>query len=313
MRTDARKAGDYTFELTVVPINRRRAQPIGERSDVVVIDPKPLPAINSFFASDVFYQEAGTEDQPQEIFNRFSIRPEDCQTMPVEPSEANNGSPEESPPGIPAIDGAGIRLNWCITNIAELASFTLIGRTSDGMGLGEITYNLQQPEGILLPEALANFCEMTNMNLACQNFPTTISQAGMYQFELKKTVQGQTTSLDESAPTEPVLTEMITIAPLAPQILKFSINDQLAHAKYVGPFHTGVFAPPLLIDWAVDGGDTTQVSLLPAPGNVPSAGTLVLPLTPESGSTTIPFRLRMRLERVLLSRLWLKPLIRPSQ
>ncbi|MBT9316678.1 COG1470 family protein [Leptothoe spongobia] len=256
VRTDARKPGEYTFELTLVSKNRRQKKPITEQSDVVVIDPKPLPIVAEFFAPDVFYQEAGAAALLDE-----------------------NEAVEDE---IPAIDGAGIRLNWRISQIAELQAFKLIGRTADGKVMGEINYQLERrPEGLTLPDELASFCEFTGAEIVCEDVPTEVFQAGTYQFELQTIVQGQPSE------AEPILTELITIEPQAPEILAFLINGEVAQPKLLIPIQPGVFAPTLTIDWDVDGGETTSVSLLPVPGNVPSQGTIAFPLKPESGSTTI--------------------------
>lgn len=293
VRTDARKAGDYTFELTIVPAGRRRSKSIQERSDVAVIEPKPMPMISGFFASDILYQEFSPEDQDvssngqvQGTGSQFTIRSDDCKPIPIEtnPEEGN------TVPGIPTIDGAGIRLNWCIENIRELKSFTLIGRTADGTKLGEITYEpLQEAQGIDRFKNLPASCGITDTEdmIICRDFPTTIYQAATYQFELQTTALGQASVTDEAASAEPMLTEPIKIQPLPPRIVNFLVENEIAAPKYVIPIETGVFAPTLKIDWAVAGGNTTQVSLLPAPGSVGAQGSMLFPLKPESGSTTL--------------------------
>ncbi|MEM9487379.1 MAG: hypothetical protein AAGA83_27245, partial [Cyanobacteria bacterium P01_F01_bin.116] len=153
VRTDARKPGEYTFELTLISKNRRQKKPISQQSDVVVIDPKPLPVIAEFFAPDVLYQEVG--------------------------AAALLESEEVTTDEIPAIDGGGIRLNWRITQLAELQAFTLIGRTGEGKVMGEINYQLEQrPEGIILPDELIEFCDLTGTDIVCEGVPTEVFQAG---------------------------------------------------------------------------------------------------------------------------------------
>ena len=260
VRTDARKAGEYTFEMTVVPKGRRRGEPLTQQSDVVVIAPKPLPIVTEFFAPELLYQEAGAAALLAE---------------------------RES--DIPVIDGSGIRLSWRVAQIAELQALRLIGRTADGQVMGEMTYGLElTAEGLALPDELAPFCQLGEAEMVCENVPTEVFQAGTYQFELRPVVGEQLP--EETA--APILTELIEIQPQAPEILAFLINGEPAQPKYLVPIQPGVFAPTLTVDWDVSGGETTSVSLQPVPGDVPTVGTIALPLKPESGSTTVTLQAR---------------------
>lgn len=255
VRTNASKPGTYTFELTVVPRGRQPRQPITAQSSKVVIAPTPVivPEVTDFLPSRLLYQEA--------IALSSSAPPDNL------------------------IDGDGIRLNWIITNPADLAALKLVARTEDDTLLGEVWFELEEaaPGDIVLPEALEEACQLRDQMLVCREVATGITEVGTYTFGL--------TTVARNAPepeAEPMVveTEAVTIQPITPVIAQFQINGVNVQPKYLIPVERGAPPPLIRLTWQIVGGATTTAQLLPVPGPIPLAGEAGLPLNP-AGSTLI--------------------------
>ncbi|NEQ33347.1 MAG: hypothetical protein F6K04_20515 [Leptolyngbya sp. SIO4C5] len=255
VRTDARQAGEYVFELTIVPKGRLRRQIESQRTSTVVIDPVPLPTVTELAPGQTLYRELGSQ--------------------PV----ANDPRPEQQ---APAVTPEGIRLNWIVTNPKQLQALLLTVRDSEETVLGGRRFPLRNQESgeLELPEALQNLCQLGNI-LVCRDVPTGVFQVGEYVFELTAVPLG----VDPEQTLEPKLTESIKIVPRSPRILTFQINGQEAPPVYPIPIDQGQF-PIITMAWQVEGGETTRVELVPSPGTVPSQGAMRYRLNPESGDTT---------------------------
>ena len=262
LRTDASRPGDYTFELTVISNNERHTDPITQRTNPVAIDPRPVPIITDFLSTSLRYRELGSQSASQ---------------------------PES--PQVPVLDDRGILLNWRVANIDNLKALKLVGRTGEGDPLGERMYPLEQTEdGLQLPNSLEEFCDLDTETIVCANVPTTLTGVSTYQFELTAvpldgpSANSSDPAADESAAPTSAMSERITVEPRPPEIVTFLVDGQPAAAKYVIPIAQNLTLP---LSWSVEGGATTQVKLLPAPGPVPLEAGITLPLKPESGSVTI--------------------------
>jgi len=251
VRTDARKPGEYVFELTLIP-KRGRQQTIESRqTNRVAIDPVPLPKVLEFKPTQAAYLEVAD------------------QSVPANPSPKAPAA---------AVNASDIRLNWAVTRPQDLTGLQLVGRTPDG-AIARPPQLFDFSQGI--PKELQGFCAVGNV-LVCRNVATGVRRAGDYIFEL--TPIGK----NESAkPTEPTKSDRIQIVPRPAQILSFRVNNQEARPKYLIPITPG--KPPLVLvfSWEVEGGASTKVELLPSPGSVPLRGAMGLPITQQPETSTI--------------------------
>ncbi|MDJ0703924.1 MAG: hypothetical protein QNJ46_11645 [Leptolyngbyaceae cyanobacterium MO_188.B28] len=279
VRTNASKPGTYQFKLAIAPRGQRPKQPIMAQSSQVVIEPAPaiVPIVTDFFASELFYQEAAA------------------------PNAASQSllSTESSAPN--PIDNEGIRLNWTVANLWELATLKLEAWTGDDQLLGERLYamdrmltevrrlpeNLQgkcqlnAPAMICLPERLMDHCILDGQAMICQNVPTQIFQVGAYKFGL--TAAAVNTPDPETEPTV-TETEVVTIKPIIPEIAQFLVDGKPADPKYLIPVNKGEPPPVITLSWEIRGGSSTLTELLPVPGPVPLSYSATLPLNPMGSS-----------------------------
>ncbi|MFE4106142.1 COG1470 family protein [Almyronema epifaneia] len=257
VRTDARQAGEYVFELTIVPKGRLRRQIESQRTSTVVIDPVPLPTVTELIPGQTLYRELGSQ--------------------PV----ANDPRPEQQ---APAVTPEGVQLNWVVAHPKQLQALILTVRNSENTILGGRRYPLRNPETgeLALPEILQSRCQLGNI-LVCRNVPTGIFQVGEYTFELA------TVPLvaDASQAPEPQQSDPVKIVPRSPSIATFQINGQEAQPKYLLPVDQGQPIPVITLAWQVQGGETTTVELLPSPGTVPLQGVMRYPLGAEPGTTML--------------------------
>ncbi|MBE9060429.1 hypothetical protein [cf. Phormidesmis sp. LEGE 11477] len=268
VRTDASRPGEYTFELSLKSKDRRQKELITQRTNVVnilPIAPTPFPQVTDFLASENRYLEAAATTDDAVALD------------------------------LPIVDRNGILLNWRVELANNLQALQLTGRTEEGDSIGNIVYQVEQTEaGPDIPK-LSKSCQFGASEIVCENVPTELTAVGSYQFELlaipidgdrtdENPSENPASAANQAEQPAPAATETITIQPLTPVIQLF-VDSQPAAAKYVIPIDSANLFFPL--SWAVDGGSTTQVELLPSPGAVPPSGQLTIPLKPESGSTTI--------------------------
>ena len=68
-------------------------------------------------------------------------------------------------------------------------------------------------------------------------------------------------------------------------MLTFTLNGEPAQPNYLVPVDEGQPLINLELVWEVEDNPGTKVSLMPAPGGVPTVETLPVPLSPEPGET----------------------------
>jgi hypothetical protein len=245
--TDARKPGDYVFELAMIPSSKPAENRRTSRTDTVPITPVPPSEIREFASSEPVYD-------PPPI-------PEDAQRPP---------------------DWSGIRLNWSVTQPTRIREIVLVGRSPDGLVLSpERRYDLSSG----IPEALAGFCQLSKQELACQDVPTDATQPGEYLFEMTVVplpILGQSV-----APISQTGDKIkVNDRPVPIEIAEFTIDGEAALPKHIVQLQRDE-PTVLNIAWTVEGGEDLTVELLPAPGNVGASGTVPYPLTPESSGETL--------------------------
>lgn len=250
VRTDARKAGEYVFELTLIPKRGRGQTSESRQTEQIAIDPVPLPEVVEFNPTQAAYLEA-------------------------------KSTPDEQPVG--DTPPSEIRLNWVVTRPEDLQALQLVGRTSDG-AIARPPQRFNFTQGV--PQELQEFCAIGETEignaLVCQNVATGVGQAGDYVFELSPIPKDQSTKSPEPTKTDP-----IKIEPRPPQILSFQVNEQEARPKYLIPVEPGQSPIALVVSWQVEGGASTRVELLPSPGNVPLQGAIAYPLSQQPETQTI--------------------------
>ena len=70
-------------------------------------------------------------------------------------------------------------------------------------------------------------------------------------------------------------------------MLTFTLNGEPAQPNYLVPVDEGQPLINLELVWEVEDNPGTKVILMPAPGDVPTVGTLPVPLSPEPGETLV--------------------------
>lgn len=195
--TDAREAGDYVFELTL--ISQQGDEVVSEKmqTKIVQIEPIPSPRITNFEATQAVYQEASLT--------------------------ADNNSEEDTP-------NPGILLNWQIDNIRQVQALTFVGRNAEGIA-NTPQQNFSFATGI--PEVLEPFCQIQMQSLVCQAVPTYVTNAGTYTFEL--IVNPQQNQDEENAIAQ--TTEPIKIEAEPSVIAEFNIQGNQAQPKYQIPIN----------------------------------------------------------------------------
>ena len=257
VRTDARRAGDYIFDLTVTPRRTRRSRPSSEQSELILL--APPPRIADFEPSTTIYDA------------RFPV--------PTAPEEETDGAPAPAvvvdptviiDPSVATIpDEAGITLNWRVSRPEQLQNLQILAYDDDGATIGApFLYSFRQG----IPDTLLEECVIDEF-LVCENVPTGIREIGSYNFQLQISPSGPPGS-------EPGMRRIgpVTVEP-PPQVLQFAVNGDSFSPKIVIPFEETIAPPPLAINWEVTGREGTTVQLLPSPGDVPLVGNLSLPLS----------------------------------
>jgi hypothetical protein len=247
IRSDAFQPGKYIFELTLMP-NGRGATAIALKTSPVEIAAKPLPTVTDLLPRALVYREA------------------------------TPGTPSPAEKAVPVVDAAGVRLDWAVTMPKDIAALHLVGRDAAGKMVGDVWFEFTVPGQV--PDILRPFCRLEK-TLVCRNVPTGLTAVGDFRFELSALRPGQ----PESAAVKPKVSEVVKIQPQMPQILSFKINGQEAPAKLLLPVQKGQPLPLIQVGWQVQGGATTQVELMPAPGTVPLVGQMGFPLSPQGGTT----------------------------
>ncbi|MDA0867050.1 MAG: hypothetical protein O2890_11660, partial [Cyanobacteria bacterium] len=251
--TDARRPGEYLFELTIVPKGQSAAALPPVQTQAVVIDPIPLPEVVELVPGQTQYAEFGT------------------------PFDAEN------PQGVPPLTAGGIRLNWVVKAPENIQDLLLVVQAQDGTVLGGRRYRFRNPEtgALEIPEELNALCTVA-VQLICRNVATGIGDVGEYTFELRPIAFSES-----DLELEGKATDLVKVTPRPIRLVSFQINGQDAQPKYLVPVDQGQPVPVMVITWEIEGGATAQAALLPSPGTVGLAGSAPFPLSQEPGTVTV--------------------------
>ncbi|MEM6253150.1 MAG: hypothetical protein AAF821_09530 [Cyanobacteria bacterium P01_D01_bin.156] len=269
VRTDARRAGDYTFSLSLIPKQGRNATPAQATALPIAISPAPVPTIVELVPTSATYAEAPpkkAEEKPKEAKQQTAEEEKKTEIL-----GAFVPTPLEKDPYV-------ARVNWVVDQPDRLNSLHLVGRNVEGVvATPEFSFNFL--DGV--PKELRDFCTLETQ-LVCKNVPTGLRQAGLYTFELMAVPK-------LGKPAEPILftSEPTQIQPRPPQLLTFTLNGQPAKPSYLIPVDQGQSPVSLMLAWEVENNPGTEVTLMPAPGNVPVQGVLPVSLGPEPGETLL--------------------------
>ncbi len=306
VRTEARQAGDYVFELKVFSKQKRDVATDSSKTNLVTIQPflrpklppppKP-PKIQEFFSTKSVYQEAsslktptafsfqnsGVRGQPSNINPSIGTQPLDLNpAVGLQPSSINPSigtQPSDINPSI----GDTILLNWTISNPKQLKELKLIGRAPDGSVNSELKrYDFSQG----LPTALNKFCTLQE-ELTCKNVPTEARKPGDYVFELTAISTKESGEFIISGKTDTIKIKP-NIVPL--KIVYFKVNDKAADTKYFIPLSLIKPIKFVSISWQVEGGKDMNVELLPSPGSTTPVGRIIYPLSQQPSSQTITLK-----------------------
>ena len=272
--TDARKSGDYIFQMTLFTKRGKEVAAQTLKTSTVRIEPIPLPAIVEFASTKPAYEEVSKDVILVGAQGSASIQ--SSNTPPT--TNGQTSSPTNSPQQIDKSDS--ILLNWKIKNFSQLKALNLIGRAPDGSVNSPLkTYDFSQD----IPQSLEKLCEKKEEELTCKNVPTDARKAGTYIFELIPVPKQEQDKPLESKKTDPI---KVNPLPVPTRIVEFKINGADALPKYLVEINP---AKPIVLvfSWKVEGGKDIKVELLPSPGTVPPVGKIPFPLSQEPGTEII--------------------------
>lgn len=178
-------------------------------------------------------------------------------------------------------DGNVVRLNWQVSNPAQLEAIRVTSKAPDGTASGQPqTYDFSQG----IPSALKDSCVIQRI-LICRHVQTDARRAGAYVFELAVIAKGSDGEVVNAANSN------VRINSTEPRIAYFRINGQAAPStKYLVAIAPTVPPNPLTLSWQVEGSSTMKVELLPSPGVVRPTGYLNYPLTRQPSTTTLTLK-----------------------
>ena len=140
--------------------------------------------------------------------------------------------------------------------------------------------------------------------LICSQVATGIGNVGEYTFELSPIPFS-----DPQAEIEPTVTEAVKVLPRPVRLLSLLLNGQPIppeQAKIALPLDQGQVLD-LQLSWAVAGGETAQVELLPSPGNVGRTGNAIFRISQESGPLTLTLQYGNGLGEPIVRALTIEP------
>jgi hypothetical protein len=255
VRTDARKAGNYVFEMEVYSKKGKESVSDSRKTDIIKIESPALAKIVEFAPTTPLYEESSNP----------TVNPTANPT--VNPTDNN------------------IRLNWKILNPYQVQELRVVSRAPDGsVNSRLISYNFSKG----LPEQLNEFCIM-QAALTCRNVPTDARKAGDYIFELAVVPKLGDGEVSASKKTDTI---KIKARQIPSKIVAFQINGQEAPPKYFIPLNQddALKKEPVenySLSWKVEGGKDLKVELLPAPGTVPLEGKIPLSFNHQPSVETI--------------------------
>jgi hypothetical protein len=230
--TDAKKAGNYVFELTVIPKNSKGEDAEIAKTQTIPIDAIPQPKITELTSTQAIYQQVNLQS-----------------TVPV---ASNLAQTSNLPPPKPN----SILLNWKIINSRPIQRLTLVGLGTDNSLKTELKqYNFTQG----IPEALKPFCSINNQKtLSCEAVPTGVNTAGDYIFELSVISQNSQEAVSQ------LKTNVIKIEPAPlPQILEFA-STQPTYQEAINP---NSLNNRIILNWKLS--NATQIQTLNLIGRTP--------------------------------------------
>lgn len=255
--SDARKAGSYVFSLQISArermFGRRGVMIESAKTDPIAISPIAQPQITQYSATV------------------------SSKGIPV---DASSLSLQQRATSVAASNAQTFILqSWKVTNPTQIAELQVLGRDPEG-AVNSKLHRFKLNQGI--PELLIPYCSLTRKELACQNVPFPVANAGDYIFELA--VLSKQPNLNSPISKK---TDTLKIEPTAPRILSFQINGREAFPKYVVPLDRRNSVRVLELAWNVEKANGIKVELLPTPGSVPLRGTMAYPLVQQPGITTL--------------------------
>ncbi|MCW6036850.1 hypothetical protein K4A83_11335 [Spirulina subsalsa FACHB-351] len=190
VRTDARQAGDYTFELTVVPRRLRDNSPFSQRTDTISILPIPVPTLVDLAAQ---------------------IAPPNVTATPV--SVALNPERQDSP-----FPETIVQFNWQVLHPEQLQEIRLVGRAPNNSVVSP-PQRYSFTGGI--PEPLRPYCQIVDQRLICREIPQVMREPGEYIFEVALVPRQGNGEVVEAKTTDTIVIE----APQSPELLEFDTTQ----------------------------------------------------------------------------------------
>lgn len=191
VRTSARKAANYFFEITAISKPGRGAVSETRKSNPVAILPIPQPQVMALNSIQPIYQEV-SEIAEAKLLGKGK----------EEQSQAKKADFE-------------IRLNWSVTNPTQLKAVQLVVRTPEGLVVSPTkTYDFSQE----IPTELKKFCKLGE-ELVCKSVKTGMKKPGDYIYSLTAIPKSDVPQKLEAKPTE-----LIKVLPRPPRIIEFRIK-----------------------------------------------------------------------------------------
>ncbi|PZV15305.1 MAG: hypothetical protein DCF20_11030 [Pseudanabaena sp.] len=315
--TDARRSGQYIFQMSLSSRNPKTATLPLVKTTKILVEPIPQAEILEFASTKPLYNESRPV-LPTLLPVVQAAQAKPAENAPVsptpQPSERANvaSAPNFTEPssianalerqmfftaiGIakggvkpriikPKPDlGNEVRLNWRISNTSQVKELNLIGRSPEGE-IKSPPLRFTLTEG--LPRSLRPYCTLSNDQMICKNVPTEAKASGNYIFELA--IVPRKPLADPKAAPASRKTEIVRIAPFPAKILELKVNGQDALPQY--SFNLNPDIPMILtLSWKVEASATAKIELLPAPGSIAAVGQLALPLSPKTAEVTYTLR-----------------------
>lgn len=270
--TNARKAGDYIFELTVTPKDQRKLKPVTLKTNSVRIEPIPVPQVVQVEPTQPVYQEAG--NQPAALRAVPATVPGTGQSAvqsSVQSSVQSLDSRLEPAPakagGNDSVDkGDRILLNWRLNHPNQIKELRLIGLNPEGTIQSQKTYQFKDGNS---PE-LEEYCQKSRDNslLTCENVPTAATEPGQHMFEIQIIP-----TIGDGTPSAVLKTNAIEIKPIPlPKIVEFAsiqpvYEEVKLKAATLAANQTGRSAQAfresspissILLNWKIENGNQIQ-------------------------------------------------------
>jgi hypothetical protein len=278
-----------TYEITL-RVDAQAEGSFAQETTEVVVGPPPPPKIVTLTATANEYSLV-TSDDIVATEPALPIDEPDAEALDaMATSNLMNGETtrDRTTAGTPETRPfAPIRLNWEITNLADIAELKLFSLAPNGSeNVPAETFDFRNG----IPTQLQPYCQALENQLICNQVPTTATEVDEYVFYLSVTPTDDTEAEEIIASTA-----TIPIKPPSPKIMAFALDGEPVSER---PKRVLVVNPArgsldLQLNWEVQ--DATQVELLPAPGIV-QGNALTYTVSAAPGSETITLRAINELE-----------------